>query len=433
MKTHNQDIYQQLHAYIEALPTINCHEHLPGYDSEFETMDIDLFSKLDYIMDDLHSAGISEAHKEILLGKGDICTKWEVFKHYYPYIKHTSYGQGFSILLRDFFDVQELTDENVCEVDQKFKDYIKQKNLYERVLKNKSKIVVSMRNAPDVDADQRYFHQVYGIDAILALYQLENLIEVEVVSGIEIHDFNTFTQSVTLFIEKLITEKGYNVFKLAYAYFRTLDFSHYDIEIARKQFEQRYTRGERLDDYSFDECTDFVNYNFHQLLSVMNQYNVTLQIHTGIFANGDNILDHGRASKLNNTFVKYKNIKFDIFHISYPYENELIALSKMFTNVYVDFSWAHAISSNAAVNALVQCLDILPVNKILAFGGDSFNPLFTYAYLVQARQNIAKALTLCIEKDMFTFEDCGWIARRILFDNPNELFGLNLNFDDYYK
>jgi uncharacterized protein len=424
---NSHDNVDDLYKYINDLPVINCHEHLPAFDSEFETKETDIFCQLDYLMDDLHSAGMTESEKEILLKAENIHTKWHVFKYYYPYIRHTSYGRGFSILLKDFFGVDELNEENINDVNKKYKAIIKQKNLYEEILKKKSNIVISMRNDTDNVCDPRYFHQVYSIDSALGLYQLKDLMEIEKLSGIKIKTFMDYEQALSLFIEKLILEKGYKVFKLAYAYYRNLDFSDVDKEVARKQFEDRCLPKDRFKEYSFDACTDFVNFGFNTMMTVMNQYDVTLQVHTGIFANGSNILEHGNVIKLNSTFIKYQRIKFDIFHISYPYENELIGLCKMFGNVYINFCWAHSISSHASIQALVHCLDVLPINKILGFGGDSKNPLFTYAYLVQAKQNIAQALIICLERGMFDIKQCQWIAKRILFDNPSEIYGLGLD------
>ena len=61
-----------------------------------------------------------------------------------------------------------------------------------------------------------------------------------------------------------------------------------------------------------------------------------MQIHTGIQEGNGNLLSNSRPSHLNEIFLEYPNMKFDLFHIGYPYQGELGALCKMFPNVYVD-------------------------------------------------------------------------------------------------
>ena len=69
---------------------------------------------------------------------------------------------------------------------------------------------------------------------------------------------------------------------------------------------------------------------------------------------------------MNNLFFLYPRVKFDLFHISYPYQGELSVLAKLFPNVYVDFCWAHIVSPSVSRRTLHEFLEMVPVNKILA-------------------------------------------------------------------
>ncbi len=122
--------------------------------------------------------------------------------------------------------------------------------------------------------------------------------------------------------------------------------------------------------------------------------------------------------------MKYKNVTFDIFHISYPYQNTLAALSKNFPNVMIDMCWAHIISPTAAVNALVEFLDSVPSNKICGFGGD-YTPIDgVYGHQKIARQNIAKSLAMKVDDGTFDLDFAKEICRRLLVDNPKRIFKL---------
>ena len=48
-----------------------------------------------------------------------------------------------------------------------------------------------------------------------------------------------------------------------------------------------------------------------------------MQIHTGIQEGNGNILTNSKPTDLNEIFLEYPNMRFDIFHIGYPYHMEL--------------------------------------------------------------------------------------------------------------
>ena len=73
----------------------------------------------------------------------------------------------------------------------------------------------------------------------------------------------------------------------------------------------------------------------------------------------------GPASSLASLFFKYPTAHFDIYHISYPYEGELITLAKNFPNVAVDFCWMWIINPATARWALAEFLDAVRSTRFL--------------------------------------------------------------------
>lgn len=428
MKTIKKDeIYRNILDYIESIPIINCHEHLPETEEIVNRMPRDIFSCVDYMHDDLISAGISEEEHAFLKSESEIAEKWPVFKKYYPYISFTSYGRAMRLLFKEFLNIDDLNEDNIVYANNLFIKLENHEQPYNFLLKQKGNILISLVTGDDIELDNKYLKRVLTIDPILSVYTQSYIDLIEKTSGIKIKTFEDYIEAVKIYYGKMIKERGYKIFKLGIAYYRNLNFSVYDKLKAKEEFEERFVNGKLITDYSFDYCKDFINYLFNVILNVFENEDVVLQIHTGLFANGKNLIENGNPVALNKTFLQYPNVKFDIFHIAYPYTGELIALSKMFGNVYVNFSWAHAISEGKSVNTMLECFNVLPINKILAFGGDSQSPVWTYAYLLQARKNIAKAITIAVSEDIFTVDEGKWIARRILFDNPNELYKLGYN------
>ena len=133
------------------------------------------------------------------------------------------------------------------------------------------------------------------------------------------------------------------------------------------------------------------------------------------------MLANGRPRLLNNLFLAYPNVKFDLFHISYPYSGEAAALAKMFPNVFIDMCWAHIISPAAVTAALADFLDGVPFNKIMGFGGDYGFVDGVYGHLVLARENISRVLAEKVKLGVFGVEQAVKIGEHLLYHNPKGL------------
>ena len=67
------------------------------------------------------------------------------------------------------------------------------------------------------------------------------------------------------------------------------------------------------------------------------------------------------------------------------------------------------------------------MNKIIGFGGDYALPVEkVYGHLVMAREDIARVLAGRIERGQMTEDQGLTLARKWLFDNPNDLYRLDL-------
>lgn len=162
----------------------------------------------------------------------------------------------------------------------------------------------------------------------------------------------------------------------------------------------------------------------HYILHLANRRNLTFQFHTGLQEGNGNYIANSDPSLLNNLFLEYPNVDFDLFHIGYPYQYKLSALAKTFSNVYIDMCWAHIISPAACIQSLGEWLESLPYNKIFAFGGDYMLVDGVYGHQYLARMNVSKTLSTKVEEGLFKTEEAIRIAKRLFYDNPVKLFKL---------
>lgn len=160
----------------------------------------------------------------------------------------------------------------------------------------------------------------------------------------------------------------------------------------------------------------------HQILAWADQEQLVLQCHTGYQEGNANTLSNSEPSKLNSLILKYPRVRFDLFHIGYPYSGAFIALGKMFPNVYLNMAWSHILSPVAAKRALEECLLTVPVNKIFAFGGDCLFFDGVIGHLELARQNVAQVLGNYVDEGVLTEKKAKRIARQIFYESPKAFY-----------
>ncbi|HOM73373.1 MAG TPA: amidohydrolase family protein, partial [Armatimonadota bacterium] len=110
-----------------------------------------------------------------------------------------------------------------------------------------------------------------------------------------------------------------------------------------------------------------------------------------------------------------------------PWIREALMLGKGFPNVWLNLCWTHIISQKMATSAINEAIDLIPANKMLAFGGDYHIPVEkVYGHLVMAREDIAKALAERVAEKQMTESQAIDLAHKWFWDNPVELYRLKV-------
>jgi len=220
---------------------------------------------------------------------------------------------------------------------------------------------------------------------------------------------------------------GAAALKLCIAYFRSLRFEDVEYDTAKADFGAMLRLWEasgRKDDAIFQFPRTVQDFMMHQVLRVAGERHMAVQFHTGMFEGNGNTLTNGDPLLMTNLFLKHPEVRFDLFHIGYPFHAATSALCKMFPNVFIDMCWAHMISPAASRQALSDYLDAVPYTKICAFGGDYGFVDGVYGHLALARENVSRVLADKVEEGAFAFEHALTIAHSLFYDNPVRIFGL---------
>lgn len=420
-------IYQELYEYICGLEIIDTHEHLPGCEEEVEKQQ-DILSQYlsQYFGTDLRSAGLSMADYRFACDPSKpLMERYRRVEPYWEFCRSTGYGRCLDLTARLVYGEEEINGNTLESLNGKFRASLETKGHFRRVLKDISKIRVSILDQ-DPDCDREFFRSVFRIDRLVHLNDMENLLRVEREAGFTVCSFDMWLEAVGLVLENRI-RSGIRILKTALAYVRPLRFERVAKGLAEEEFNRfiscRFVREWEAPRYVPGEA--FQNYMMHYILGMANRAGLVCQVHTGFQEGGANHVEYSDPSLMTNLFSEYPDVSFDIFHAGYPYPREAGILAKMFPNVTVDMCWTHIISPAESVQILYDWLDLIPYNKISGFGGDLITVDCVAGHQYLARQNIAAALSRKVREGIYTQERARIIAKALLYENPGRIFRLD--------
>lgn len=412
-------------AAINALHIVDTHEHLPEKEAS-RPLNTDVLAEwlTHYFACDLISAGLSDEGLSTARDSSrDLLERWDTIEPYWNAARSTGYGRSLEIAARDLYGIPAITRETLPQLDQAFRTARTGGKHYDYVLKEKSRIAVSVLDS-NLHCDTRYFVSVFRVDDFIMPGHRAQMQTAGERLGIHVHRLSDWEEVACQTLSRAYID-GAVALKCGLAYRRSLYFPKADFASAEVGFNELFSephspawRG------GIKVNPALQNYMMHTLLRFADQRGLTVQIHTGLQEGNGNVITDANPVHLTNLFLEYGNVKFDIFHMGYPYMAELSALAKNFRNVFIDMCWGHIISPEAARRALVEWLDAVPANKISAFGGDYCFVDGVYGHQYLARRNVAAALTQKVEDGSFDGERAKEIAGWLFVDNPARLFGL---------
>jgi len=417
--------YDELLAAINDLWIVDTHEHVPARESDRDPK-ADVLSEWlsHYFSSDLVSAGLSpDSLKAAQDPSQDLMKRWELVEPYWRAARSTGYGRSLDIAARDLYGIDGVGRETIGALNEAFLAARAKGGHYEYVLKQKSRIAISVLNT-DLTCDRRYFVSVFDLYDFVLPRKRTQVEELGRKAGVRVHRLEDWEEAMRVTLDKALADGAVGL-KCALAYERPLHFEKVDRTAAEQQFNEIFSEWNSPDwRDNYRPGKSLQDYMMHSILREADRRGLTFQFHTGIQEGSGNVIHHSNPTLMSNLFLEYGNVKFDLFHMSYPYLMELGNLAKNFPNVFIDMCWGHIISPEAARRGLVEWLDAVPANKISAFGGDYCFVDGIYGHQYLARHNVAAALAQKVADGSFDLARAQEIARWVLVDNPVKLFGL---------
>ena len=414
---------------IGTMPVIDTHEHLPHDMNAIPEEEKDVLNQwlMHYLSSDLQSAGMDPAMLEKARNAAlPVEERWSWVEPYWQHVRYTGYGQAVLRTVRGLYGASEIDRHTIGSIAKQHKSMYDTDAMFDLLHEhlNIEKAVLDGFTGTVSDRDERLFVRVWRPELFLGLGGLAetDVASLEKESG-PIRDLDGWMDACRRTYNELIPQiVG---LKIGLAYSRSIYFPKTPYDEAKNLFNpamRKWTDGGRSGLLVLPEAVQ--NFMLRFILDLHRSSGKPVQVHTGHQEGNGNRIENSRPLHLNELIMDYPDIRFDLFHIGWPFSSEAISLVKMLPNATLDFCWTHILSPRAAVRFLSEALETLPLNKIFAFGGDYKIIDLVYGHLEMARDHLAEVLADEMERGRMTASEAENAAHRMLYYNPKAFFAL---------
>ena len=434
-------LYHRLHEQINAMPVIDCHEHLIGPEARPPYKEPIAALIHGYVLNDLQSAafGIGD-HDVARLEDQETPTdeKWPLFEQLWRATEHTAYARVTKLVLKHGYGETELTRAALDRVAEKLAgqdeaayfrtiDQAGIQVMLVDVLGWLPKGLGSFLNGEKTFPD-KWRLMISLPDLHPTTFTWETIGHIGSLADRHITSLDEYLEAV-FEVFKRCMERGAVGIKDQSAYSRVISYDLVPKAEAEKQFN--LVLADPRNSLGWPEGKPLNDYLFHQYMRFARDLDLPVQLHTGHMAGIRNRVDKTNAAHLASVLELHRDVRFDLFHGNWPYMGDLLFLGKNYPNVSLDCCWLHIIDPDYASELLERSVLTVPHTKVHGFGGDYGDvPEYVAGHLQIARENIAATLTRLVERGWLEEEEALSLAADWLFNNPNRFF--KLGFDSYY-
>jgi len=413
----------ELFEYIKTIRLVDCHEHLPTEAERLkEKTDVTRLFAL-YCTADLSGAGlaIGKDQDEVFDFDKPLKPRWEKLKPALEGIRYGSYAYPAFAYVRDVLGFEDISDATYEAISERLQAEQKP-GFYKRIMKELCGIDLAIQCvggvAPD---DQDFFVYLCGDQtAGVPIDALERL------TDRHIHSLSDYVDALHQFVADS-KRQGAVGYKVTCAYCRRIDFPDVSSGDAGRVFAK--LRAKMAPGVSDTDREALENYLMRRAVEACVESDMPVVIHTGYQAHVHNDIRNARATDLWSLIRDYPEARFDLFHGSFPYVEDMTCMGKYFENVSLNMCCMHMMGPDISRRALSQWLDAVPVTRIFAFGGDDLAVEMIYGHLELARANVATVLAEKVRRGRFSESDAQRIAALLFNDNPRRWYKLEAPAD----
>lgn len=421
-----------LAAAVAGTKFVDTHEHLVEEERRTQWKPIGLLPCNDwallfshYLNSDLRSAGMSQAaHDEFLSPDVPAGRKWSLLEPFWKAVRNTGYGRALRVSVRQLYGIAELDAASVPRLDVAYRELVKP-GFYRKVLQEVAGLEscqVNSLEAPFMESRQpRLLMQDLSLFAF-SPYGGRGWTWMTDGDGRKAGDLAGYHRVIDSWIARYAPYAVAAKSQVAYA--RRLNFA----DVPAEQAEAPFLKLLNQETVSEEERQRVDDHLFWYGVRKATAAGLPVKLHTGYYA-GQNSMPLGRVqqnpSDLAEVLRRAPDTTFVIMHIGYPYQEEMIALAKHFTNAVIDLCWAWIINPVASETFVRHYLAAAPANKLLTFGGDYIPVELVVGHAAIARQGLTAALTGLVAQDWVSRVEAVELVEPLMRGNARRIFRLD--------
>ena len=396
---------------MEDMEIIDAHEHLGPEKVRVETP-VDVFTLFShYTRGDLQVAGMSgEDYARLFDHRIPLEQRWDLFAPYWEEIRWGSYARAALLAAEKFYGIDDINGETYGTLSERMQA-ANNPGIYERVLRDGCNIRTALTQCGSTALGTALLTPVMPM-----VYEMETW---EALShpGFDpeavVRSLDDYLDVVRSYVVRVKAEGAVGLKMMSNPY----------TEPGREEAISAFGRLRDGRESRLPMQNPLRDYVVDQTIAFATEQDMVVAVHTGYW--GDfRVLD---PLHMIPVLQRHPETRFDMYHLGYPWVRESLMLGKGFANVWLNFCWTHIISQRFAVAALDEAIDLIPTNKLLAFGADYNLPVEkVYGHLVMAREDVAEVLARRIERGQMSESQAMDLVRKWFWDNANELYRLEL-------
>ncbi|MBN1675904.1 MAG: amidohydrolase family protein [Kiritimatiellae bacterium] len=411
----NEAIAESLIREMDTMPVIDAHEHLPAEEDAVKQK-ADVFTRIfcHYSVTSAVTAGLTGDRLALKNTEIPLEERWERFKPWLDAMRDTGYARAARIAARDLCGIEEIDEQSYRLLSERLQEQNTQ-GFYDRILKEKCRIETVLNQGSWDDGRTGYAKPVNRGFMALGAATAESL--------------GAFHQAWL--------KRNPSGFEDAEA---MMEFAL--VSVAERcvglKFSARFPRGspgdaearalfKKLAEHSISdsEAAALGAWLMYKAVELAPKHGLVVAVHCGLNWNCWNDFAGLNPMHVAPLLLKYRQTTFDLYHAGIPWVREVGVIGNQYPNACLNLCWAPSISPYMTEHVLNEWIDLVPLNKIIGFGGDApCGPEKTYGALQLTKECIARALAVRIARGQMSESRAIDVCRQWLYDNPKRIYGL---------
>ncbi len=205
-------------------------------------------------------------------------------------------------------------------------------------------------------------------------------------------------------------EGGAVALKSALAYDRSLRFTPVSLDEAARGYQNPGATPE--------DVARFQDGVFREICAAAGEAGLPLQVHTGL-----GLIKDSNAMQLRDLIAGFPDTRFVLFHGSFPWTQDVVALARTFRNVYADLCWLPLLSGAACETLLRELLESVSPLRI-AWGCDTWHSFESLGARMAINHALARTLSGMMAEGRIGAAQAEYVIECVLRRGAKRCYGL---------